>query len=102
MGTDCGIAILKEGEFKTVSLDRYYIFSDEHERITWMSEREFLALIELSKKDTELDWQGSERRQVYILHWLSEAEKIVKQNPGAKFAIYTEHDDDYDKIEIYK
>lgn len=104
MGTDCGIAIEKDGRFKTVMLDRYYVFHGLQPSMTWMSEDELIKYIDESLQYHKEDYEfyREYRHWNYCQHWLAVAMECVRQNRGARFAIYLDYQFDTDKIESYK
>lgn len=103
MGTDCGIAILKDKEFKRIPLDRYYIFDpNNYPTMTWLTEGHFSTWVDASFVWCQDMCEYDDHRLKYCLNWLEKVRKIIKENAGAEFAVYTDNDWDDDKVESYK
>lgn len=103
MGTDCGILISKQGELKRINLDRLYVFApNKYESMKFMTDKEFIKLIDISFLDNYIWNKGDQQRKDYVTYWLNKCLKIIERNPYCIFAVYTDNDDPYGHPTIFK
>lgn len=95
MGLDCYLAINKEGETRSVYLDRFYTFKEAYSELLWQTKTEFEDLL----TDCYIDVVGlypdivDKDRLANQLHWLRVCQNTIDESGEGLYCLIKEYEE---------